>query len=67
MTGDDLETDFDEAMADVLHLFAPSRSTDGGEQEASLVVLRTTRSLADLLPALRKLADAEAIPLTTEP
>ena len=67
VTGDALETEFDQAMADVLHLFAPSRSTDGGGQEASLVVLRTTRSLDDLLPALRELADAETIPLTTEP
>lgn len=42
------------AMTDVVALF---EHTPGQEGEASLVVLRTTRALTDILPALRELAD----------
>lgn len=54
-----VETEFDRAMAHVLQLFSPADSAVGsaGDQGASLVVLHTHRSLDDLLPALRELAD----------
>jgi AcrR family transcriptional regulator len=47
--------EFDEAMTLVIQLFAdvnPSRST---EAEASLVIIRTTRQLDSVIPALRKI------------
>ena len=47
------QAEFAQAMADVLQLFDDARPQPG---EASLVVLRTTRSLAEILPTLRELA-----------
>lgn len=47
------QTEFAKAMADVLQLFDDARLQPG---EASLVVLRTTRSLAEIIPTLRELA-----------
>ncbi len=42
------------AMADVVALF---EAVLGQDEEASLIVLRTTWSLADFMPALRQIAD----------
>lgn len=57
---EDVEAEFDRAMSHVLDLFTPvgSPASEGGE--ASLVVLHTTRSLAELVPALRQLAGPSA-------
>lgn len=52
---DGAEAEFSRAMALVTGLF---RQPDAAAEEASLVVLRTTRPLGDLLPALRELADS---------
>lgn len=62
--GAQVEAEFDRAMADVLHLFTPPPTTAATGEEATLVVLRTHRSLDDLLPALRELAGpvATAVP-----
>lgn len=50
---EDTVTIFDRAMADVVALF--ERAPQSGQ--SSLVVLHTTRSLEELMPALRKIAD----------
>lgn len=52
------EEEFDRAMAEVLRLHGPVPSPTG---EPSLVVLRTDRPLADLLPALRELAGGPVV------
>jgi AcrR family transcriptional regulator len=54
--------EFAQAMADVVALFEHPPRHEG---EASLVVLRTTRSLADILPTLRDIADP--VPLDEDP
>jgi len=56
----DVEAGFDHAMTDVLHLFTPGSSRVGNGDETSFVVLRTSRSLEELLPALRDLAEPTA-------
>jgi AcrR family transcriptional regulator len=51
---DQPEADFDVAIAEVIELFAepgPNRSAPG---ETSLVIVRTTRQLDSVIPALRK-------------
>lgn len=52
------ETEFTRAMAEVMELFGQSRHQEG---EASFVVLRTTKSLADLMPTLMEFADPIAV------
>lgn len=47
---EDPEADFDRAMAEVAALFEPA-----GPGQSSLVVLRTTRTLDEILPGLRAL------------
>ncbi|HTW15523.1 MAG TPA: TetR family transcriptional regulator [Nocardioides sp.] len=46
------ESDFDEAMAEVLRIFG-----SGSDSTAGIVVLRTGRDLDDVLPGLRRLLD----------
>jgi AcrR family transcriptional regulator len=67
VTNTAVEKDFDDAMAKVLHLFGGQRSTTDDAEEASLIVLRTSRSLSDLMPTLRQLAEAEAFHVVGEP
>jgi AcrR family transcriptional regulator len=50
------EAEFDAAMAEVIKLFAASGNPSTGGQ-ASLVVLRTTRELDEVIPALRQFLD----------
>lgn len=60
VASDAADSEFDHAMADVVRLFATVASgvpTTGGNRQASLVVLRITRPLVDLLPTLRQLAE----------
>lgn len=56
LPGQDVEAAFDGAMADVLHLFTPAAPRDSDGDEVSSVVMRTSRTLEELLPALRQLA-----------
>ena len=51
--------EFDRAMTQVLALHGSERDVPPAE-ETSLVVLRTTRPLAEMLPALREIAGAPA-------
>jgi AcrR family transcriptional regulator len=54
---EDPESEFEAAMAQVMALFAdlePSRARQK-EEEASLVIIRTTRELDSVIPALRKI------------
>jgi AcrR family transcriptional regulator len=54
------EAEFDEAMAEVILLFAEASANSSPEGEASVVILRTTGQLDAMLPSLRKfLASAE--------
>jgi AcrR family transcriptional regulator len=50
------EAEFDAAMAEVIQLFAAGGNRPTGGQ-ASLVVLRTTRELDEVIPALRQFLD----------
>lgn len=57
------ESEFEVAMAQVRRLF----DTTGDSGEASLVVLRTTRALDDLLPELRKIIESDDSRTRTAP
>jgi len=48
------EAEFDTAMEEVIALFADASAGPSAEGEASVVVLRTTRELDTMIPALRK-------------
>ena len=48
------EAEFDTAMAEVIELFADTSANSSAEGEASVVILRTTRQLDALIPALRR-------------
>ena len=57
ITAAEAEEQFASAMAEVLRIFAdPAPTTASGE--TAVVVLRTTRSLEQLVPALRELVDS---------
>jgi AcrR family transcriptional regulator len=49
------EAEFDAAMAEVISLFAEASADRSGGREASLVIVRTTRELDQVIPALRKI------------
>ena len=49
------EAEFDAAMAEVISLFAEASADRSGGREASLVIVRTTRELDEVIPALRKI------------
>jgi len=49
------EAEFDAAMAQVIELFAEAKANRPGAREASLVIVRTTRELDEVIPALRKI------------
>jgi len=49
------EAEFDAAMAEVIELFAEASANRSGGREASLVIVRTTRELDEVLAALRKI------------
>lgn len=51
------ETDFDDAMGEVLRLFAGGPAGTPGSGGTQVVVLRTDRDLDDLLPDLRRMLD----------
>jgi hypothetical protein len=49
------EAEFDAAMTTVVELFADINPNRSAEDEASLVIIRTTRQLDSVIPALRKI------------
>jgi AcrR family transcriptional regulator len=49
------EAEFDAAMAQVTELFADADANRPGEGRTSLVIVRTTRELEAVIPALRKI------------
>jgi AcrR family transcriptional regulator len=49
------EEEFDAAMTQVIELFADVSPDGSAQQEASLVIIRTTRQLDSVIPALRKI------------
>ena len=49
------EAEFEAAMAEVISLFAEASADRSGGREASLVIVRTTRELDQVIPALRKI------------
>ena len=49
------EAEFDAAMAEVISLFAEASADRSSGREASLVIVRTTRELDQVIPALRKI------------
>jgi len=51
------EAEFDVAMAQVIELFAQVKPDHSGQGQASLVIVRTTRQLDSVLPALRKILE----------
>ena len=48
------EAEFDTVMAEVIELFADTSANSSAEGETSVVILRTTRQLDALIPALRR-------------
>lgn len=62
LPAEEVEAEFDRAMRDVLDLFAPTGSPAGVGPAVPPSVLRTIRSIEELLPALRELAGTDLSP-----